>query len=304
MDLKEFTDLIKIKPYLIKMGKGLLSKRYNISTNDVVRAKREAREHINTLHLPKVLLFDIETAPLKAYVWKLWKTDIHNEQVINDWFCLSWSAKWLYSNKVMGDVVTSEEALKEDDSRIMKNLWCLINNADIVISHNGDRFDIPRINSRFIINGLDPTTPYFSIDTCKIAKKQFGFSSNKLDALATYFNIPNKLHTEFALWKACLEGDKKALGYMLKYNKQDVVILEEVYLKLRPWIKNHPNIGNLDGTQAACANCGSEDIEVISGKYYYTSVGKYETFRCKHCGAISRGRRSVQKYPKLISTSR
>lgn len=255
-------------------------------------------------HNPRVLIFDIETSPMKAYVWRMWKENIHLEQVISDWFCIAWSAKWLYSEDIMGDVLTPEEVKTEDDGRIMKSLWTLINEADIVVAHNGNKFDIPRINSRFIINGLAPTKPYFSVDTCQIARKQFGFSSNKLDALAGYFNIPHKMDTDFNLWKRCLEGDIEALEYMLDYNKKDVAILEEIYLKLRPWIKNHPNMGNLEGKEMACSNCGSTNLVPMTGKYYYTSVGKYQLYRCSACGAVSRERFSIAKQPAMNSVGK
>lgn len=298
MNVEQFVQLMKQRPYLRNMGKGLLSNRYDISPDDVIRAKNIIKFENGQ---PKILLFDIETAPIKAYVWKLWKTDIHIDQIISDWFCIAWSAKWLYSGEIMGDVLTPDEIAKENDARIMKNLWELINAADIIVSHNGNRFDIPRINSRFIINGLSPTKPYFSVDTCQVAKKQFGFSSNKLDALAGYFNIPHKLDTDFELWKRCLNGDTKALEYMLEYNKRDVKILEEIYLKLRPWIKNHPNIGNLESTEEACATCGSTDLTPLLDQHYYTNVGKYNLYRCNKCMAISRGRKRVGDAPKLTS---
>lgn len=301
MNIDELVKLMKNKPYLKRMGKGLLSKRYNISPDDVIKAKNLANIGKYT---PKILIFDIETAPIKAYIWKLWKTDVHLEQIINDWFCIAWSAKWLYNGYTMGSVLTPEEIKNEDDKRIMTSLWELINEADIVVSHNGNKFDIPRINSRFIINGLAPTKPYFSIDTCQVAKRQFGFSSNKLDALATHFNIPHKLDTDFSLWKRCLEGDEEALQYMLKYNMKDVNILEEIYLKLRPWIKNHPNMGNLSNLNNACANCGSEDITIIPNKFYYTSVGKYPLFRCNVCNAVSRGRKSIKQSPNINNVTK
>lgn len=301
MTIDKFVELIKQRPYIKRQGRGFLSKRYKISPDDVVKAKNLA--NIGK-YIPKILIFDIETAPIKAYIWKLWKTDVHLEQIINDWFCIAWSAKWLYDECTMGDVLTPEEIKSEDDKRIMTSLWELINEADIVVSHNGNKFDIPRINSRFIINGLSPTKPYFSVDTCQIARRQFGFSSNKLDALATHFNIPHKLETSFDLWKRCLEGDREALQYMLTYNMKDVTILEEVYLKLRPWIKNHPNMGNLEGSTNACANCGSEDISWIPDKFYYTSVGKYPLFRCNKCDAVSRGRKKVNESPETTSISR
>lgn len=301
MKVEELVALIKQKPYLKRMGKGLLSKRYNIAPEDVVKAKNIANLGKYT---PKILLFDIETAPVKAYVWKLWKENIHIDQIINDWFCLAWSAKWLYSTNVMGEVLTPNEVFHEDDSRIIKDLWKLINEADIIVSHNGNKFDIPRINARFIINNLEPTKPFFSIDTCQVAKKQFGFSSNKLDALATYFNIDHKLHTDFNLWKECLNGNEEALQYMLHYNKKDVLILEEVYLKLRPWIKNHPNLGNLQGQHMVCSACGSDNLSLIKDKYYFTSVGKYPIYKCKDCGAISRGRKSITSSPELNSVGK
>ena len=242
----------------------------------------------------KTIIFDIETAPMMAFVWKLWKENIGLPQIVSDWFILCWSAKWLYSSEIITEHLTSKEAIAQDDGRIVTDLWGLINKADIVIAYNGISFDIPKINSRFLIHGLPPTKPYFSVDPCVIAKKQFGFSSNKLDALAQHFGIPLKLDTDFDLWKRCFNGDEEALKYMAKYNKRDVAILEEVYLRMRPWIKGHPNIGNLiSSTEPACSTCGSHNLEKIDGEYYYTSIGKYELFKCKTCGAISRGRKNL-----------
>lgn len=301
MNVQQLVALMEQKPYLRTMGKGLLSKRYDISPNDVIRAKSLVK---TGKAIPKVLILDIETSPLKAYIWKLWKENIHLEQIISDWFCIAWSAKWLYSKDIMGEVLTSEEIMKEDDKRIITALWDLINKADIVVAHNGNKFDIPRINARFIINDLPPTKPYFSVDTCIIARRQFGFSSNKLDALAGYFNIPHKLDTDFSLWKKCLEGDEESLQYMLEYNKMDVAILEEVYLRLRPWIKNHPNMGNLEGNRCACAYCGSDNVDIIPDQWYYTSVGKYPLYRCDECGGISRGRKKVNEFPLLTSAGK
>ena len=300
MNVQQLTALMEQKPYLRKMGKGLLSKRYDISPEDVIRAKNLVKGKT----IPKILIFDIETSPMKAYVWKLWKTNVNLDHIINEWFCIAWSAKWLYSTEVMGEVLTPEEIKREDDKRIISSLWDLINKADIVVAHNGNKFDIPRINARFIIHDLPPTKPYFSIDTCLIARRQFGFSSNKLDALAGYFNIPHKLDTDFDLWKRCLGGDQEALNYMLEYNKKDVTILEEVYLRLRPWIKNHPNVGNLNDDRCACAYCGSQHVEIIPDQWYYTNVGKYPIYRCEECNGLSRGRKKVNEYPLLTSVGK
>ena len=304
MDIKRLVELMQKKPYLLKMGKGLLARRYNTTESIVVRAKELSREK-KVVKLPRVLILDIETAPMRAFVWKRWKENISLDQTISEWFMLCWSAKWLYSTEVYGEVSTPEDVLKEDDSVIVGKLWELVNQADIVVTHNGDKFDLPRINSRFIVNGLPPTKPYFSVDTCKVSQKQFGFSSNKLNALAGYFGFDYKLETSFELWKQCLDGDAKALAYMLKYNKRDVTLLEEVYLKLRPWIKAHPNLNNFcDQELPVCSICGSEKLEEVEGEYYYTTTGKYKLYRCKDCGALTRGRKSISNNVKLVSVGR
>lgn len=244
----------------------------------------------------KVLILDIETAPIRAMVWRVWKENISIEQIKADWFILCWSAKWLNDSEVIGERLTGKEAKKEDDKRIVKKLWTLFDEADIIIAHNGWSFDIPKVNSRFILNGLKPPSPYRSIDTLKIAQKKFGFTHNKLDYLAKLFGLDRKLKTDFDLWVKCLEGRDDALQYMLDYNKLDVVILEEVYLKLRGWANSHPNM-NIWQTDKGCSNCGS--LNITPKGYYTTQTGKYKSYQCQECGAFSRETRKT-----FISTAR
>ena len=309
MSVTEIAEKFLKKKYQLNMGAGSLAKRYKVDKDIIYKAKVIAKASINIdnffNYTPKILIMDIETAPLKGYVWRLWKEDVGFHRLISDWFMLTWSAKWLFTSTVQSDKLTSEEVKKEDDGRLVKGLWKLIDEADIVITHNGDRFDIPKMNSRFIVNKLPPTSPYKSIDTKKIASRQFGFSSNKLDALALQFGFKPKLDTSFDLWKKCMEGDEESLSYMEEYNQHDVELLEEVYLKLRPWIKGHPNMGlYMELDTPVCTNCGSSNLTYID-KFYYTNTGKFETFRCE-CGAI--GRRRLNSFDKeqkenlLVST--
>lgn len=294
MIFKDIVNLMIKKPYLLEMGKGKLSKMFKCTPDEIVKAKRDVREF--TRKIPKILIFDLETAPMAAYVWGRWNQNINLEATISEWFMLCWSAKWLYSNEVMSRRLTSEEAINEDDSRIVKDLWKLINEADIIVAHNAKQADVKWMNTRFIMNGLAPPKPYHIIDTLEVAKKNFGFSSNKLDALAGYFGIEHKLDTNFELWKKSRNGDEEALKYMELYNKMDVEILQQVYIVLRPWIKNHPNCGNLlSSNDPICSSCASKNLEVIPNTYYYTSIGKYELYRCKDCGSISRGRVNLNK---------
>lgn len=285
--------------YMLDMGKGKLSRYLKSDVENILIAKKIAKKTINygyinpvtSPKLPKILIFDIETSPLRAYIWSRWKQNIYLDQTISEWFMLSWSAKWLFSPDVMSDRLTGAEALSEDDSRITKTIWSLINDADIVVAHNGLAFDEKKLNARFLLNGLPPTTPYQSIDTKVIASKQFGFSSNKLDALAGYFGFDVKLDTDFSLWDRCMKGDDESLKYMEIYNRHDVELLEEVYLRLRPWIKAHPNVAlYVESTEPACANCGGNHLSYVGN--YYTQTGKYETYRCD-CGALNRMRKSI-----------
>lgn len=282
-----------------------LSLRTHSSIQDVQNAKTTFRNNDykeQCTKLPKILIFDIETAPVRAFIWKLWKENISIDQIIDDWFVICWSAKWLYSNEIVGECLTPEEIIIEDDSRIVQKLWELFDQADIVVAHNGREFDVPKMNTRFLYYGLTPPSPYKIVDTLQVAKKQFRFTSNKLNALADFFGLPNKLDTDFKLWKNCIDGNQEALDYMFEYNKYDVELLENVYIRLLPWIPNHPNIANyINSSCPICCNCGSHNLEELEGKYYKTQVGTYKVYKCAKCGAISRGRENIGVRPKTAN---
>ena len=238
-------------------------------------------EVMNTKDLPRILLFDIETAPMEVFVWGLYKQFIPHDNVIKDWFVLSWSAKWLYDDNILSDVVTPEESLARNDKRILESIWKLLDEAEIIIGHNVDRFDDRKLKARFIINDIKPPSPYRSLDTLKVARREFAFVSYKQDFLTKYFDLQNKLKTDFQLWKDCVAGKQEALDRMLEYNKHDVIGLEEVYLKLRPYIKNHPNLGVMMD-ETVCTNCGSDHLEETGG-YYYTGANRFPVYRCLNC---------------------
>ena len=302
-EIENVLKIFKEKPYSVRMGTSALIRQFKLNENAIKEARKiywlneKKPKVIKQLSLgvpkpdlPKILILDIETAPLRAFVWSRWKQNIYLDQTISEWFMLTWSAKWLFSPEVISDKLTPDEAVSEDDERITKRLWNIINEADIIVAHNGDRFDVPKINTRFLLHGLPPTKPYKTVDTKVIAAKQFGFSSNKLDALAIYFGFDVKLDTDFELWVNCLKGDETSLMYMEDYNRHDVELLEEVYLRLRPWIKGHPNLGLYMETESpVCGNCGSDHLH--EDREYFTQVGRYKVYRCE-CGALSRVRTS------------
>lgn len=295
---KEVVDLMINKPAYLRMGKGKLSKRFNCSQEDIVRARREAKLLLNNnnINTPKILFFDIETTPMVSYTWGRWQQNVSLEQTIQESYMLCWSASWMDSNEVFGDSLTPEEAVTGDDNRIIKSLWKNVDEADILVAYNGVDFDVKKINGMFFTHGLNPPTPYKVVDPCRVARAKFGFSSNKMDALAKYLGIPVKMGTDFSLWKACMNGRKEALDYMLEYNKKDVEILKQIYLKMLPYISNHPNVCNYIDGNMSCTHCGeTHNFEKIDNHYYYTDVNKYQIYRCLTCGSIFRDRYSIRE---------
>jgi predicted RNA-binding Zn-ribbon protein involved in translation (DUF1610 family) len=227
------------------------------------------------------------------YAWRLGDQIWSPENIIRDWCVLSISFKWLFEAKSFSMALTPKEALAHDDRRLVEKVHEYLEQADIVIAHNGDHFDLPKMNTRFLFWDFPPTSPYISIDTRDTAKKAFGFTSNKLAYLAQYLGLPAKLPTDFDLWVRCAHGDKEAIEYMRVYNEQDIYTLEEVYVRMRPWIK-HPNMGlYMDAaTTKVCPRCGSDDLNW--GDKYRTSAGIYDAFKCNHCGGSGRAKKSTR----------
>lgn len=254
------------------------------------KAKEKELKRLNQKGGARILVYDIETAPVRAYVWRMWKENIGTNQIISDWFMLTWSAKWLFEDGVMSDKITPKEVKNEDDKRICKSLWALFEEADIVIAHNALKFDNKRMNTRWIMNGMTLPSPYQTIDTLVHARKKFSFNHNRLDYLAKQLGVGRKIDTGgFELWERCMNGEQKAIDEMEIYNIHDVRILEDVYLKMRPYIQPHPNIGLfIKDNVKACPTCGHEELE-WSGTYN-TYANSFDAFRCKNCGAIGRSR--------------
>lgn len=250
----------------------------------------------------KILLFDIETAPILANVWSLWSEAKSMKLVDVDWYVLTWSAKWLGDKKTMVKSLPDYKNYKKndtDDSALLQDLWDLLDEADIVIGHNAQKFDCKKVNSRFLLNGMPPPSPYRVIDTLKAAKAHFAFTSNRLDSLGEILGLGRKVDTGgFELWRGCMNNDPKCWKLMCKYNKQDVDLLEKVYLKLRPYIKNHPNVNILgDLATTECPACGSSRLHRRG--YAFTNTSKYERLCCADCGKWSRGRSNVNDKAKM-----
>ena len=245
--------------------------------------------------LPKILLFDVETSFYHFVGWGTYKQYIQHYQITEHQYIISWAAKWLYDENVQSDVVTPEESKNRDDKRILKSIHKLLDEADIVVGHNGDRFDLRKLRWRFISQGMAPPSPFKIIDTLKVARREFFAPSYKQDFLTKYFKLENKIQTDFQLWVDCEAGIPEKLEEMVEYNRHDVMGLEELYLKIRPYIHNHPNLGVLMEDDI-CPTCGSKHLQETSS-VYLTSANKFPVYKCEKCETpYIRGKRNISNY--------
>lgn len=236
---------------------------------------------------PRILIFDIETSPELGYVWGRFKQFLAPVQVKQRSFMLTWSAKWLGEDEVLDDAIPEyrnkcEQGQgygEEDDREIVSSMWRLLDSADVVVAHNGIRFDLPYLNSRFAYHNFGMPSPFKVVDTCKIAKKYFRFPANSLKELGIYLGIEvPKLDTDFQLWVDCMEGKKEAWEYMVEYNRYDVKLLEEVYLRLRSYDKSAPNL-SLYFDDDALRDPVTGSTEVVEDGFAYTAQSKFQSYK-------------------------
>lgn len=244
---------------------------------------------------PAVLLYDIETAPALAWMWSAYNANII--EIEQDWYILSFAYKWLGSDTVHFVGLPDDPDWVPDspnDRFVVERLALAFDRADILVAHNGDKFDKRKANARFLYHDIDPPSPYQTIDTAKVSRKYFSNYRNSLKDLGRLHDLGKKQPTEgFDLWRKCMAGNPYAWQTMKKYNIQDINVLEKLYLKLRPWIENHPN-GNLySGEQSTCPKCGS--FNLVKRGHKRTRVNLYQAVQCKDCRGYSRLRLAEPK---------
>lgn len=242
---------------------------------------------------PRILTLDIETAPLESYHWGLFDQNIGLNQIKTEWTVLSVSAKWLGEKKVLYFDTGGRGAKRvRDDFELLKKLWVLLEEADIVVGQNAKEFDLKKIHARMLMHGLPPYSPVRVVDTFLAAKRHFGFTSNKLEWLSKLTKTKKRVKRTFAgfeLWKECLADNAAAWKEMRLYNSDDVLATEELYLKLRPWIENHPNVAAYgDATEPQCPKCGS--FKLKKRGFAYTQSGQHQRYECLACGGCSKAK--------------
>lgn len=248
----------------------------------------------------RVLVLDIETSPAIVYTFGMFKQNISINQIIEPTRMLSVAARWVGEKNVMlfTEWDLPERTREHNRQNMVEAIHALLDEADVIVSYNGKTFDVPHLNREFVSIGLLPPSPYAHVDLYQVVKSKFRFLSGKLEWVVKTLDLGGKMaHEGFALWSSVLDGDPGAQKRMGKYNKQDVVITESLYMALLPWITNHPHMGLIEGMPDGCPRCSSMDLQKRG--VARTSLTEYQRYQCKTCGAWSRSGKKLDASASL-----
>jgi hypothetical protein len=241
--------------------------------------------------VPRILIYDIETAPNLGYVWGKYDQTVQN--YAHEWYILSVAYKWAGEPDGYVIALPDFELYKtepDNDFELVSQLWHLLDEADVTVTHNGRNFDRGKTYARMIYHQMPPPSPCKEIDTLRIARSEFNFNSNKLGDLCEYLGMEHKMDAGgLKTWIGCMNGDLTAWETMKDYNLQDVFITEQLYLRFQPWVSRHPNFALITDRPSTCPRCGSANSMQARGWQIYT-VTKKRRFQCTACGGYSVGR--------------
>jgi hypothetical protein len=253
--------------------------------NKKAALRKALAEQAREIREPRILFYDLETSLQTVAVFQLGGNDwIQPSNILQERhiICAAW--QWMGEDKVHAVSLLDDSeryaADPHDDKHVVETLHGVMSQADIIVAHYGDSFDNKYTLTRNLYHGLDPLPPIQTIDTKKIAKQKFYFNSNSLDYIGQYLGVGRKVPHSAGLWMDILKGGPKAkdaIKQMVAYNKGDVTLLKDVFMKLRPYIPNYIN-RELFG-QVGCPRCGSKKVQ--SRGTYYALSRTYRRWQCQ-----------------------
>jgi hypothetical protein len=221
---------------------------------------------------PKILFLDIEWRPTKALVWGAWQQNILPPQILEDGGLFCVGAKWYGSKETF---VFSE--WEHGHVGMLERTVELMNDADLIVGYNSDKYDLPKLEGEFILHGIPLPPKVASVDLMKTVKK-LGYFMNRLAFIAPYLGIGSKMENEgFLFWRRVMEGDEKSQAKMEKYCAQDVKLTEKLYDRIKPAIRNHPALHGKD-----CPECGSAKAQKRGWRP--TRTQRIQRLHCQNCG--------------------
>lgn len=244
----------------------------------------------------RILHWDIETSLQLVTVFSLLHNDwIDPSNIVQERYVICASWLWEGESKVHSVSVLDNPKLyakdPHSDKYVLETLAKVLSEADVLVHHNGNSFDLPYVETRMLVHGMKPLPPIQTIDTYRVAKSKFMLNSNKLNYIGQLLKVGQKKQTTQGLWLKILNGDKKAIKEMIAYNKQDVLLLQRVFKKLQPYMSSHIN-RELFGL-AGCPRCGSSSIQSRGTHRAISQI--YQRYCCNKCGGWFREAKSTIK---------
>jgi hypothetical protein len=240
----------------------------------------------------RLLSIDIENSPHLVWTYKLWGPNMYvaPEMMVKESQIMCFAAKWVNE----GSDAMFYSTFHNGYTGMMEGFWNLINEADALVYFNGDRFDRPKIQKELLVAGFDPPSPAKGIDLYTVIKRNFDFPYKRLDQVAKALGLTGKIGSHKANWKLCLENDPDAWQRMKEYNIQDVVLNEQVFNVIQPWIGGSviPSIAVDNGLNMTC-RCGSTNL--TKEGFRQTLTGKFQRYRCRSCGTWLTSGKSLTK---------
>lgn len=246
----------------------------------------------------RILMWDVEIAEALWAAYPSRKSQyLGPRHLIQNqfFFCGAW--KWHHENEIQAvSLLDDPDRFGEDhtdDYHVIKTLKDTIESADVLVHHNGDTFDWKHLNTRSAFHGLGPVRKPRMIDTLKVAKKEFRFPFNGMDAVCEFLGLPRKEKPPEGDMRKGMFGNAHAIQNIVQYNEQDIRMQEALYEKLRPYITNHPNLNVMEDREDGCPKCGSMSFH--RDGYRYTNAGKYQSYECNNCGGYFQGKKNLKK---------
>ncbi len=230
----------------------------------------------------KILTLDIECSPNVVHAWGLYDQTVGINQIVEDGRMICFAAKWYGETQTM-----FFSDFQHGHDTMVAEAWRLLDEADVLVTFNGKKYDAKHLNREFVLAGLAQPSPYKHMDLLPVVRKQFKFPSNKLDYVSDRLGLGRKVeHEGHGLWVKCLAGQADAWRRMESYNRGDVELTEALFDRLRPWLSGGPNLALWTAGGDACPLCAN--VESVSCGEYVTGVSVFEARRCSGCGGVFR----------------